>query len=265
MNQLIKYAADKRRIIFAHNISIIGSLLEKWRPVVNELNEDMLSKMLNSREGKIQNSDLWKMSALQIIALSSKLNIQCNLLNSIISQLDHRKRSIIYAASEVIGVVLSHQPELLEDTSSKIQSMFSGEAKQDLFVNIAQKISKYQGMFAVQKPILQKLLHFIKPFSASFRACILQSFTSAIKECLVQNNIKLIQEICMCLLSNNEDILADKDDECQQSFILLLKELVKVNDKSRDSLFTAIMNYDSGMNIHLIMTNNRNHLTRGLY
>jgi len=101
-------------------------------------------------------------------------------LNIIIGQLEHRKRSIVYAASEVIGVVLSNQPELLEDASVRVQAMFSGEAKQDLFVNIVQKISKYQGMFSIQKPILLKLLNFIKPFSASFRACILESFASGI-------------------------------------------------------------------------------------
>lgn len=97
-----------------------------------------------------------------------------------LKQLEHRKRSIIYSASEVIGVLLANQPDLLEEASTKVQALFSGEAKQDLFVNIAQKISKYQGLFVLQKPILQKLLAFLKPFSASFRACILQSFRSAV-------------------------------------------------------------------------------------
>lgn len=182
LNCLIKYSADKRRVIFTHNISIIGNLMDKWNDIIDELNEPMLSKMLNAKEAQMQNSDLWRMAAIQIIALASKLGIKSNLIKELLGQLDHRKRSIIYSASEVIGVVLVNQPDLLEEASSKIQILFAGEAKQDLFVNIAQKISKYQGLFATQKPILQKLLSFLKPFSASFRACILQAFRSAVSQ-----------------------------------------------------------------------------------
>ena len=44
-----------------------------------------------------------------------------------------------------------------------------------------------------------------------------------------------------------------------------MKELVNVKDKTRDNLFKAILDYESHYNIHTIMSNNRNHLTRGLY
>lgn len=130
----------------------------------------MIGKMLSSKEGEVQNSDLWRMAGIQIVALACKIGIKSNLLNHLIKQLEHRKRSIVFAASEVIGVLLSNQPELLEDASSKIQVMFSGEARQDMLVSIIQKISKYQGLFAVGKLILQKLLSYLKPFSATFRA-----------------------------------------------------------------------------------------------
>lgn len=69
----------------------------------------------------------------------------------------------------------------------------------------------------------------------------------------------------MCLQAHHEDIIADKDDECQQSFILLLKELVKSEEKARDNLFKVLMDFNSSPNIHSIMSSNRNHLTRGLY
>ena len=178
LNCLIKYAADKRKLIFTHNINVIGKLMEKWKMCITELNEAMIGKMLNAKEGEIQNSDLWIMAGIQIVALACKIGVRSNLLNQLIKQLEHRKRSIIFSASEVIGVLLSNQTELLEDASVKIQQMFSGEARQDLFVSIVQKISKYQGLFAIEKPILQKLLSYLKPFSATFRACILQSLKS---------------------------------------------------------------------------------------
>ena len=265
LNWLIKYSADKRRLIFTHNISIIGRLLEKWKDHITELNEAMIGKMLNSKEGEIQNSDLWKMAGIQIIALAWKFGIRVNLLSALIKQLEHRKRSIIYASSEVIGVLLANQPEQLQDASSKIQLMYSGEAKQDLFISIVQKISKYQGLFALEKPILQKLLSFLKPFSASFRAWILQSLRSCIIELLKENNEKAINEIWMWIQAHYEDIIWDKDDECQQSFILFLKELVKWNSSFRDNLFNVVLDLNSQPNMHSVIRSNRNHLTRGLY
>jgi len=69
----------------------------------------------------------------------------------------------------------------------------------------------------------------------------------------------------MCLLSTHEDIIADKDDESQQSFVLLLKELVIVDSEAKDRLFRVILDFNSSYNIHSIMRNNRNHLTRGFY
>ena len=69
----------------------------------------------------------------------------------------------------------------------------------------------------------------------------------------------------MCLQAHHEDIISDKDDECQQSLILLLQELVKNESKARDNLFNIIMKFENQHNIHSIMTYNRNHLTRGLY
>lgn len=192
---LIKYSADKRRLIFTHNIGLIGRIIEEQRECISELNEALVGKMLSSKELDVQNADLWRMAGIQVIALASKFGIKVNLLNALISQLDHRKRSIVYSASEVIGVVLSNQPELLQDASARIQLLFTGEAKQDLFVNVIQKVCKYQGLFALEKPILQKLLSYLKQFSASFRACILQSLRSCVVECVKSKNKQVIQEI----------------------------------------------------------------------
>lgn len=195
INQLIKYAADKRRVIFAHNISIIGSLLEKWRPVVDSLDDKMLAQMLDIKDPKVPNIDLWKMSALQVIALSSRLGIKTTLCDKIIEQLQYRKRSIVFVASEVLGVVLSKQQDLVGDAWLKIYTMFLGEAKQDVFVSISQKICKYQPLFGTQSKILEKLIRYVKPFSSSFRASILDTFTYVVKQCLAEHDEKTIKEI----------------------------------------------------------------------
>jgi hypothetical protein len=268
INWLIKYAADKRKLIFTHNITLIGKLMDNWRDWNIQLNEILLSKMLNSKEGEVQNSELWRMAGIQIIALACKIGVRSHLLVNLIKQLDHKKRSIIFSASEVIGVLLSNQPELLEEASTKIQEMFSGEAKQDMLVSIVQKISKYQEKFAVEKPIFKKLISYLRPFSAMFRSCILQSLKSCITECLKQKTKnEYLREIWICLHAHHEDIIADKDEQCQQSFILLLKELVNVKIKERDNLFEVLWDYEAPLNIHNLIqaSNNKNQLTRGLY
>ena len=71
----------------------------------------------------------------------------------------------------------------------------------------------------------------------------------------------------MCLQAHHEDIVTDKDEECQQSFVMLLKELVNSKVKARNNLFEAITDHNKQNSIHEIVSvkSNQNHLTRGLY
>lgn len=73
MNTLIKLAADKSKYIFNINIEIVATLLLKWRSVVS-LDKIMLCNMLSVPEQK-DGSHLWKMNAIQIVALASSFDV----------------------------------------------------------------------------------------------------------------------------------------------------------------------------------------------
>lgn len=73
MNTLIKLAADKSKYIFNINIEIVASLMLKWRSAVI-LDKTTLCNMLSVPESK-DGSHLWKMNAIQIIALACAFDV----------------------------------------------------------------------------------------------------------------------------------------------------------------------------------------------
>ena len=73
MNNLIKLAADKSKYIFNINIEIVASLLIQWRHAVC-LDKTTLCNMLSVPDSK-EGSHLWKMNAIQIIALACAFDI----------------------------------------------------------------------------------------------------------------------------------------------------------------------------------------------
>ena len=73
MNNLIKLAADKSKYIFNINIEIVATLMLKWKHVVS-LDKVTLCNMLSVPDSK-DGSHLWKMNAIQIIALASSFDV----------------------------------------------------------------------------------------------------------------------------------------------------------------------------------------------
>ena len=73
LNTLVRLAADKSKIIFNINIELIAMLLHKWRTVVT-LDKEMLVKMMSVPDSQ-EGSHLWKMTAIQMIALACTFNL----------------------------------------------------------------------------------------------------------------------------------------------------------------------------------------------
>ena len=73
MNNLIKLAADKSKYVFNINIEIVATLMLKWKHVVS-LDKITLCNMLSVPDQK-DGSHLWKMNAIQIIALASSFDV----------------------------------------------------------------------------------------------------------------------------------------------------------------------------------------------
>jgi len=73
INKLIKMSADKSKLIFNINIEIVATLLHNWRHLVT-IDKVMIVKMLGTPE-TIEGGHIWKMTAIQIIALACSFNV----------------------------------------------------------------------------------------------------------------------------------------------------------------------------------------------
>lgn len=69
----MRLAADNSKIIFNINIELIAMLLHKWRKVV-VLDKDLLVKMMSVLDSQ-ESSHLWKMTAIQMLALACTFNL----------------------------------------------------------------------------------------------------------------------------------------------------------------------------------------------
>lgn len=73
VNTLIKFGADKSKLIFNTNIQIIATLLHRWRRLI-AVNKDTLTSMV-AMDDKKEGSNLWKMTGIQILALTVSFDI----------------------------------------------------------------------------------------------------------------------------------------------------------------------------------------------
>jgi hypothetical protein len=73
VNTLIKLSADPSKIIFNVNIELLAKLMLKWRHLIT-IDKYQLCNMLNVPL-HMENAHLWKMNAIQIIALACSFDI----------------------------------------------------------------------------------------------------------------------------------------------------------------------------------------------
>ena len=73
INSLILITADKRSTIFYINIEIVAMLVRKWQRVLC-FDKTILTKMLRAPDEK-EGSHLWKMTAIQMIALACTFEV----------------------------------------------------------------------------------------------------------------------------------------------------------------------------------------------
>ena len=73
INTLVKLSADKITYIFNINIEIVASLLHKWAKFVT-IDKAIICNMLSVPDSK-EGSHLWKMTAIQIVALACSFDI----------------------------------------------------------------------------------------------------------------------------------------------------------------------------------------------
>ena len=68
INSLILISADPTKLIFKQNIKIISTLMDKWRKLI-AINKLAVTRMISRPDSEAQ-SPLWKMNAIEILALA---------------------------------------------------------------------------------------------------------------------------------------------------------------------------------------------------
>ncbi|CDW71353.1 dna-dependent protein kinase catalytic subunit [Stylonychia lemnae] len=265
---------------------IIAGLLHRWKKLV-AINKDVISMMIGMDDKKPE-SNLWKMTGIQILALAVSFDIlviekpenigQTNvnqrefrfqeqnenqlgdkLMNSLLKILESKKKQIIQAASETLGKILNKQPSLV---AQSIHPLMNNEIteRHDVFVHSIEKITREYPELLIDRKIFMKLLSFVKTLTGSMRASILKSFERFINVCRQRKKIEDINEIAMSLLADSEEILADISDENQQSFLILITQIAKLNLDTGDKLMQRVL-----PRLKQLFQHNKNDYSRGLF
>lgn len=73
VNTLVKYSADKAKLIFNTNIQIVAALIHGWRLLI-AIDKDVLSSMVGMDDKK-EGANLWRMTGIQVLALAVAFDV----------------------------------------------------------------------------------------------------------------------------------------------------------------------------------------------
>jgi len=179
VNSLILISADPVKLIFKQNIKIISTLMERWSSFI-AINKLFVIRMLSMKDSDSE-SLLWKMNAVEVVALAVCYNIPVlkspddvqyletaeqhrftlasqgvgngasvtidPLMASILRIFESKKKQILYAASELVGMILQSQREsehfggMLQATKVAILSNEVRE-RHDVFVYSVERVCR---------------------------------------------------------------------------------------------------------------------------
>lgn len=108
--------------------------------------------------------------------------------------------------------------------------------RHDVFVHSIEKITREYPDLLLERTIFMKLLSFVKVLTGVLRSSVLKSFERYLTLCKQKKTIDDINQIAMALYADFDDILADISEENQQSFLLLISSISKLNVDSGDKL-----------------------------
>ena len=199
--------------------------------------------MMISMDDKKEGSHLWKMTGIQILALTVSFDIPClekpeqitqlsqhefklheqtdKLLFSLLKIQESRKKPLIQAASETLGKILSKQPSLVKLCIPAVMVNEQSD-RHDVLVNSIEKVTRDYPELLQERKVFMKLLSFVKVLTGTMRSAVLKSFERYLYVCRSKKLLDDINEITMALYADSDDILADISDENQQAFVLLL-------------------------------------------
>ena len=195
---------------------------------------------------KVAESHLWKMNAIEILALAVyhkipvvfKANEVKNmsqpghefevgqvvngkldpLLVAILKTYESKKKQIIYACSELIGMILNSMKdkpwfgEIIKQT--KI-ALFANEVRErhDVFVYSVERVTREYDGLLMDREFFLKTISFINILTGSMRAAVFKTYERYIKTAKEMNRLSDIDDISMSLLAVSKSILADINDD----------------------------------------------------
>jgi hypothetical protein len=210
---------------------MLVALIGKWRSVV-VIEKEQLVKMLTVQDST-DGSHLWKMTAIQVIALACSFNLpmrniaeesagtihEFKLLEGSITQIDPllevllkcqgmSKKQMIFAASEALGKVLKNQPTLAAFVLPFIMQNDVKE-KHDVIVNVIERVTRDFPVLLAQRRIFLKLLSYINNLTGSMRSAIFKSLSRYYVVCSAGEKKDItdtVKTVC-------EDVLSDTSEE----------------------------------------------------
>lgn len=105
-----------------------------------------------------------------------------------------------------------------------------------------------------------KLLSFVKVLTGTMRAAVLKSLERFLPVCRKYKLLDDINEIAMALQADSDEILSDISDENQQSFMLLLTHISKINIDAGTKLMLKVL-----PRLKILFISNKNDYSRGLF
>ena len=211
INALMMISADKRNTIFYINIEIVAMLIRKWQPVIS-MDKVLLTRMLRAPD-EADGSHLWKMTAIQMVALActfdvpivtdvSEVTEQRFKLSDghddvlvVLSKLQElKKKQLIYASSEALGKILTGSPG---HSQTVIQYIMLNDARErhDILVNVIERITREFPKLLAQRRIFLKLLSFINVMTGAMRGAIFKSLHRYYRTCSQEERIEIIKSV----------------------------------------------------------------------
>lgn len=97
-----------------------------------------------------------------------------------------RKKQLIFASSEALGRILLKQPELV---GQALPLLLQNEAKDrdDIFVNVIERITRDFPNLLKERKIFLKLLSFINILTGSMRGVVFKALDRYIQSCPSEN------------------------------------------------------------------------------
>jgi hypothetical protein len=129
-----------------------------------------------------------------------------------------------------------------------------------VLVNSIEKITREFPELLQERKVFMKLLSFVKVLTGTMRAAVLKSLERFLHVCRKNKLIEDINEIAMALQADYDEILADISDENQQSFMLLLTHISKLNIDSGEKLILKVL-----PRLRILFISNKNDYSRGLF